>query len=52
MLWSSSPTAMTLLSPGTNRPSTVRPDEHLDPGVLEPVGILEFVDQDVAEARW
>ena len=43
MLWSSSPTAK---SAGRAR----RPGEHLQPGVLQPVRVLELVDQDVAEA--
>ena len=44
MLWSSSPTA-------EQRAAVLgRPGEHLQPGVLQAVGVLELVDQDVAEA--
>ena len=42
MLWSSSPTAKIA--------SCSRPGEHLQPGVLQAVGVLELVDQDVPEA--
>ena len=44
MLWSSSPTA------NTRAAVLGRPGEHLQPRVLQPVGVLELVDQDVAEA--
>ena len=46
MLWSSSPTANTPCAAG--RAAGRR--EHLQPRVLQPVGVLELVDQDVAEA--
>jgi hypothetical protein len=50
MLWSSSPTAITLLWRRREMARDGVAREHLDPRVLQLVGVLELVDQDVAEA--